>query len=102
MNKIYISGKITGIDNYAELFQNAEDYLISLGYEVINPVKLNHEHDKSWESYMKEDIKALLYCDEIYLLENYYKSKGAMIERAIAVELGMKVIYQPVRPTCKY
>jgi len=97
MSKIYISGKITGIENFAELFQDAENYLLSKGYEVVNPVKLNHDHDKTWESYMKEDLKALLDCDEIYLLENHYKSKGAIIEKAIAIELGIKTTYQPSR-----
>ena len=34
--KIYISGKITDNPNYKEEFQQAEDLLISLGYEVFN------------------------------------------------------------------
>lgn len=92
MSKIYISGKITGIDNYAELFENAENLLKSKGFEVINPVKLNHLHDKTWQSYMKEDIKALMDCDAIYMLKNWHQSKGAIIEKKLASEVGIQII----------
>lgn len=90
--KCYISGKITGIDNYEQLFSDAEKYLLSKGYEVINPVKLNHNNDKSWESYMKDDLKALLDCDAIYMLKNWHSSKGAIIEKTLAYQLGIQII----------
>lgn len=93
--KAYISGKISGIEDRAiELFEQAEKELIDLGFEPVNPMKLNHQHDLSWESYMKEDIKALCDCDSIYLLRNYSDSRGALLELAIATELKIKVIYQ--------
>ena len=58
--KIYISGKISGIENEApELFSKAEKELQAKGFETVNPMTLNHQHDKSWHSYMKEDVKAL-------------------------------------------
>lgn len=54
MAKIYISGKITGIENEAAaLFEKAEKELKEKGFETVNPVTLNHKHDKSWHSYMK-------------------------------------------------
>jgi hypothetical protein len=65
-----------------------------LGYEPINPMKLNHQHDLTWEAYMKEDIKALCDCEAVYLLRNYSDSRGALLELAIANELKMEVIYQ--------
>lgn len=93
--KIYISGKISGIENEApELFFNAETELKAKGYETINPMTLNHEHDKSWHSYMKEDVKALCECDEIFMLSNWTDSKGAIIEHTIAMYLGLNVSYQ--------
>lgn len=93
--KIYISGKISGIEAEAvELFSKAETELISKGFEPINPMSLNHEHDKSWHSYMKEDVKALCDCDSIFMLSNWVDSKGAIIEHTIAMYLGIKVIYQ--------
>ena len=79
--KIYISGKITGMEVEAKvLFQQAEDKLTSLGYEVVNPMKLPHEHDKEWISYMIECLIALKPCEGIYLIDNWIHSKGAQLE----------------------
>lgn len=96
-NKIYISGKISGIENDApELFAKAEHELQAKGFETVTPMKLNHQHDKSWHSYMKEDVKALCECDVIYMLSNWTDSKGAIIEHTIAMYLGLKVQYEAV------
>lgn len=93
--KVYISGKISGIENEAQkLFEKAEKELQSKEFEVVNPMKLNHQHDKSWHSFMKEDIKALCDCDAIYMLSNWTNSKGAIIEHTIAIYLGLKVHYE--------
>ena len=95
--KIYISGKISGIENEApELFARAELELQAKGFETVNPMTLNHNHDKSWHSYMKEDVKALCECDVIYMLNNWTDSKGAIIEHTIAMYLGLKVQYEAV------
>lgn len=96
MAKVYISGKISGIDNEAiAIFKQAEDFLKNKGLEPINPFSLNHdEHDKSWHSYMKVDVRALCDCDSIYMLKNWVDSKGAIIEHSIAMMLGIKILYQ--------
>lgn len=92
--KVYISGQITGIETEAPaLFEKAENELRELGHEPINPMKLPHQHDKSWESYMKEDLAAMMQCEAIYLLPNWYKSTGAKIENALAYSLKMKTLH---------
>lgn len=86
----YLSGKITGDDDYRIKFEKAEKLLTQKGYKVLNPIK--HEKDgKSWIYYMKKDIKKLLKCDGIILLEDFQKSKGAKLEKIIAENLGYKV-----------
>lgn len=93
--KIYISGKISGIESDAPvLFEQAEQILKTHGHSFVNPLKLNHQHDKSWHSYMREDIKALCDCDGIYMLKNWTDSKGAIIEHTIAAHLGLEVFYE--------
>ena len=93
--KVYISGKITGMESDAEIiFSKAEEFLKKEYRAVVNPMKLNHDHDKSWESYMKVCIKALCDCDVIYLLSNYSNSKGALMELAMAKDLGLEIIYE--------
>lgn len=95
MKRVYISGKISGIEYEAPLlFGAAENELQAQGFDTVNPLTLNHAHDKSWHSYMKEDIKALCDCDTIYMLSNWADSKGAIIEHTIAMYLGLNVIYQ--------
>ena len=95
-NRIYLSGKITGLhiegaDNH---FNKAEEKLNQCGYEVINPMNINHDHDKSWENYMRVDLKALLDCDFIYMLKNWHLSKGANIEYNLAKDLGLTIIFE--------
>lgn len=92
--KIYISGKITGVENYAELFQVAETRLLARGHQVVNPVKIEHNHDLSWESYMREDIRQMLDCEAIYMLIGYTKSRGAKIEYSLAKTLNFKILYE--------
>ena len=96
MEKIYISGKITGLDEHEafKMFDEAENELIIQGYEVVNPMNIEHNHDKSWLNYMRTDIKALMECDCVYALNNWHYSRGAKIEVNLAKKLGMKVIYQ--------
>jgi Asp-tRNA(Asn)/Glu-tRNA(Gln) amidotransferase A subunit family amidase len=94
--KIYISGKISGIEDTApQLFQEAEDMLLAAGYEVVNPMKLPHNHDKSWGAYMKEDIEAIRdNCTHIYMLKNWRESRGARIEINEAMDLGLTIIFE--------
>lgn len=95
--KIYISGKITGLDiKVAEaLFEDMENKLSAAGHIPINPCKVLPYHpDHTWKTYMIEDIKALFECDAILMMENFSDSKGARMERAIAEHLGLPIYYQ--------
>ena len=95
--KIYISGKITGIalSNAREKFKWHSGYLDLKGFTPVNPFEVIPYHKKlTWKDYMAADIKALMYCEAIYMLNCWGQSKGARIEYAIAKELGLKVIYQ--------
>lgn len=102
MNKtIYISGKITGTDDYEAKFAEAEKKLEEQGYLVINPV----EHGKwlqdifspkvpTWRDYMKADLQALMTTDCIYMLKDYKESKGARLEHFLAKILKYEIIYE--------
>ena len=94
--KVYISGKITGLlfaDAY-ENFARAEKKLTNDGFDVVNPMILNHDHDLSWESYMRVDLIAMLDCTHIYMLQGWNDSRGANIEYILAKELKLEVLYQ--------
>lgn len=94
--KIYISGQISGlpIERVEINFTVAHIRMEEEGYEVFNPLLNGIPADSTWEEHMKADIKMLMQCDAIYLLNNWEDSKGARIERDIAVALGYLVIEQ--------
>ena len=94
--KVYVSGPMTGIKNLnIEAFEIAEKRLLEIGYDVVNPHKVcENVEPKTWNACMRADIKALMDCDEIYLLAGYSQSRGAMIERDLAKKLGMRVGYE--------
>lgn len=76
-------------------FHQAHVYLTTLDFKIVNPVTLPHDHDRSWKSYLKEDLKALRPCNDIYMLNNWEQSRGAILEHWYAKRYGIKVHYQP-------
>ena len=96
MKTIYISGKISGVDPKLseQNFSQAEEKLKKLGFKVVNPMTLKHNHDKSWESFMREDIKALMKCDAIYMLDGWVQSRGAWIEKELSEDLKFDVYFE--------
>lgn len=94
--KVYISGKITGLpfEEVEGNFCNAQNRLEEEGFEVVNPLNNGLLADDKWQNHMKADIKLLMECNTIYLLSNWKESRGATIERNLAVSLGYDVIEQ--------
>lgn len=94
--KVYISGKITGkpLDLAVKEFRAVSMHLH--GYsgitEVVNPMKeVPYVEGKIWEDYMKDDIKLLLDCDAIWMMNDWKDSKGARFEYLIAKKIGLSI-----------
>lgn len=94
--RIYISGPITGTDDYMERFAKAEEALIARGHSVVNPAKVNANlpKDTTWQQYMTVSIAMLKTCEAIYMLKNWDKSKGAQRELDDAFIMGIKVVME--------
>lgn len=95
--KIYISGPISGRpDGNQAAFYAAAKRIIEEGAYPVNPHDVGYllPDGSSWLDYMRVDIKALVDCDEIYMLHGWWRSRGARLELAIAWGLGMKVRYE--------
>lgn len=91
--KVYISGPITGIDfGNRFAFSCARNALEMCGYEVVDPSEVKLDDEATWADYMRADLKLLLDCDHIYMLEGWEDSKGARIERELAENLGIEEI----------
>lgn len=79
--RVYLSGPITGRDDYRVRFATIEHYLTELEHEVINPTKVSDAFpDLSYGEYMKLDLTLLEMCDAIYMLEDWEQSAGAQLE----------------------
>ena len=92
----YIAGKIGGLDEeqYTAKFNQAKQEVIQMGFTPVNPLELPHRHNRTWNDYMKEDLRELTKCDFIYVIRNWRDSNGAKVEVETAVNLGINVIFQ--------
>lgn len=91
--KVFISGKVSGIEYYVayQTFANADRRLSSMGYQVINPMKLCRKN-WSWLRCMAKCLWAIYFCDKIYQLPNWQESRGARIEYKWAKLLRKRIL----------
>lgn len=90
--KIYVAGKITGLDGYKEKFEAAVKELESKGHAVMNPAVLNKgfaHHEYMHICYAMIDV-----CDAVYFLNNWQNSVGARMEHDYAISSHKALIYQ--------
>lgn len=93
MIKVFISGPMTGIDEFNKPeFDRAERLLRRAGYSVFNPAWLDLDEAWSTEEIAAIDMAALTNCDAIYQLDDWEDSKGAVAEFNTAKWLGLDII----------
>lgn len=106
---IYISGGITGVKNWQDIFMADEQDLklhLHARLFIFNPVKIAKDLERSFKvnigktpdytDYMREDIKILSRCNAICMLPGWKRSKGARLEYRIAKILNMQILeFQP-------
>lgn len=96
MTRVYLSGKMSGLPDLGfPAFHRAAASLRASGYEVINPAELDDADPNKleWHQYLRRDITHLVTCDVVAMLPNWASSKGARLEKHIAEQLGMEVIF---------
>lgn len=91
MAKVYIAGKITGLENYKALFNKAEGMLWARDHVVMNPAVLPDGFE--WKDYMPICFAMINACDMVYMLDNWEDSKGAKLEKHYAEAMGKVVVY---------
>ena len=90
----YIAGKITGLPKgqVIDKFNTMATKLTGMGYNVVKPAAI-HDDVASWDAAVRSDIKKMLECDEVHMLPDWQESRGAQLERDIALRLGMELVY---------
>lgn len=93
--KLYLSGAITGTDDYMDRFSMAEKSL-EAEHTIINPANVNAQlpSDTNYEDYMKMSFCMIDMCDGIYLLKGWEKSCGSNRELGYAMAKGKIILRQ--------
>ena len=92
---VYLSGKISGKENYKQDFSEAERFLSLRGYVVINPSQLDLiSKDLTYEQYMQICYRLVDIADIIFMVSGWQNSKEANAQLTYAKSLGKKVMYQ--------
>jgi hypothetical protein len=93
MKRIYISGPMSGLPELNfPAFAAESARLRALGYEVVNPAELSLEPGAGWHECLRADLKALLDCDALALLDGWQRSAGAHLEMHVAHRVGMEIV----------
>ena len=91
--KIYLSGPITGTDNYRENFQEAVRRLNEDGQYPAELCQVMPAATTSWEEYLKICIELLQMADAIVMLPGWRESRGAQREYGFALASD-KIIWE--------
>lgn len=92
--RTYIAGPMTGLPEMNRpAFYAAEDTLLSLGHDPINPADVALAEGASWLDYMRQTTRLLTTADAVCLLPGWENSSGARIERRWAMSVGLHITH---------
>src|SRR5688572_14120264 len=92
---VYIAGPMRGIPGMNHpAFHAAEERLTGLGYEVINPARIEDEFaGVDWSGCLRRDLVLIVTrCHTVAVLPGWENSRGARLEVHVARALGMSII----------
>ena len=94
--KIYISGAIShhDLDERKTAFEITAAFCEACGFESVNPFDNGLPQPGDWREHMRVDIKMLLDCDAICMMDGWEASKGCKLEHDVASTCGLTVYYE--------
>lgn len=94
--RVYLSGPITGVENYRENFRNAAERLRADGImDIINPAELCEVlplESATWEEYLSIDMHLIDLAQCLVLLPGWRESKGAQREYGYALAKDLMIL----------
>ena len=91
---VFLSGAITSVDGYKQIFADAEQRLLEQDCTVLNPAVLPPS-GLEWEAYLRITKAMLREAEVVYVLQNWEHSRGVKEELNLAAHLGKEIIYEP-------
>ena len=93
IRKLYVAGPMSGyLECNYPAFGFAAKKLEEAGYEVVNPALISAGQEGThYVDHLREDLRAMLDCDAVATLENWWESTGARNEVNVAGLLKMPV-----------
>ena len=94
--KVYLSLPISGYDlqERIDTAMQMEVKLRGRGYDVFNPLGNEWKSGLTTNEYMKLDLKGLIDCDAIFLMQGWNRSAGCKTELDVAVAIGIDVWFE--------
>lgn len=90
--RIYIAGPMSGLPDFNyPAFNQAEQRLLALGYEVENPANNPDPLCGTWLGYMRLALRQISTVDALVMLPGWKNSRGARVEKTLADGLGLPV-----------
>lgn len=97
---LYISGAITGTNDWAERFDYAEQEVVDAGHKAINPVKFHaRTRGLTFEQMMSIDLALLDIADGIYMISGWENSAGSNREYGYALAKGLAIYTDETLPS---
>lgn len=89
---LYVAGPMSGIPecNYPA-FNEAAEQLSGAGFAAVNPAASVTGTEAHYVDFIREDLRMMLDCDGVAVLENWWESTGARNEVQVAGLLKMPV-----------
>lgn len=103
--RIYLSAPIANNpDGYEAHFDNLEfwataffgTWITGRKIEIVNPLKLPHEHGRTRDEYLEEDLEAVKTCHVIILGNGWELASGCLQEVSLAKDLGLEVLPETI------
>ena len=105
MNNLYIAGPMQGYENYNTAAFDEVARAVESSFDLVfNPAQSERSKEvvakgrmtnEDYRACMKEDLSWIAdNATHIYMLKGWENSKGARAEHALAVCLGLRIMYQ--------